>query len=283
MRMPDKNKLYRDTIELQVIPSIPPSIDLADTVSLRLGLILTDQGGTLPDTSEIDSGTITIDRKAQGGTSWTNIVNDAPCSEQAGFVYYDEVFDGARGYSTFDVIRITFKNIKVTDNGIDYEFVGDNGITFYSRIEAGDGGGGGDATLANQQAIIERLSGDVEEGQTSALNLYSDTATSGETGADVLTISANKQTKVHALILYVGNCHNRARLDIRLYTNVNGTERRVYYERFNRRTELNPDVVWIVIGTMAIASDIRLEVQSQRSEDTAVVLEYQYITEQMDF
>jgi len=205
MRMPDKNKLYRDTIELQVMPSIPSSIDLASSLPVRLGLILTDQGGSLPKTSAINPGTISIDRKSQGGTSWTTIVDNAGCNEQDGFVYYDEVFDSTSGYATSDTIRITFRNIKVTDNGIDYEFVGDAGITFQTHISSG--GIGGIATAANQIAIIARLSGNVVNSQAAGLNLYSGMATSGEMGADVLTILTNKQLKIHSLLLYVGNCH----------------------------------------------------------------------------
>jgi len=278
--MPDKNKLYRDTIELQFTPSIPSTIDLAGTVSVRLGLILTDQGGSLPKTSAINPGTISIDRKSQGGTSWTTIVDNAPCSEQDGFVYYDEVFDSTSGYATSDVIRITFRNIKVTDNGIDYEFVGDAGITFQTNISSG--GIGGIATAANQIAIIARLSGNIVNSQATGLNLYSNRATSGETGADILTIPTSKQLKIHSLFLYVGNCHERSVLTLRLYTDINGTERRIKITNFNRETFSNPDVVWAVSGTVAVASDLRLEIQSNRSEDTAVVIEYQYVIEQMD-
>jgi len=78
---------------LNVQPIIPSSIDLANTATVRLGLILLNALDDLPSTAEITPGTISIERKAYGGTSWSAVVTDAAMSEQAGMVYYDEVFD----------------------------------------------------------------------------------------------------------------------------------------------------------------------------------------------
>lgn len=119
---------------ISVEPIIPTSIGLADTKTYQLGLMLTDAIDDLPSTAEITPGTISIDRSAPGATSWTSVVSDAACSEIAGLVYYDEVFDDGTGYAEGDSIRITFKSVKVTVGGNDYEIIGATGRIFYTTV-----------------------------------------------------------------------------------------------------------------------------------------------------
>lgn len=119
---------------LYVVPLIPMAIDLANTAAVRIGLGLTNMLDDLPSTAEITPGTITIDRKAIGGTSWTNVVNAATCSEVAGLIYYDEVFDSGTGYAAGDSIRITFKSQKITVGANDYEITGTDGWVFQTYI-----------------------------------------------------------------------------------------------------------------------------------------------------
>lgn len=119
---------------LSVHPLIPMEIDLANTATWRLGLMLTNALDDLPSTAEIDPGTISIDRKAIGGTSWSAVVTDAACSEIAGLIYYDEVFDSGSGYAEGDSLRITFKSQKITVAANDYEIIGTTGRIFYTSI-----------------------------------------------------------------------------------------------------------------------------------------------------
>lgn len=119
---------------LNVIPLIPNSIDLASTATYRIGLMLTNALDDLPGTAEIDPGTVSIDRKAVGGTSWSAVVTDAACSESAGLVYYDEVFDSGTGYAAGDSIRVTFKGQKITVSANDYEVTDATGRIFYTHI-----------------------------------------------------------------------------------------------------------------------------------------------------
>jgi len=119
---------------LNIQPLVPNSIDLADTATVRIGLGLTNMLDDLPGTAEITQGTIKIERKAFGGTSWSTVVDDAACSEVAGLVYYDEVFDGGTGYAQGDSIRITFKNQKITAAANDYEITGSDGWPFQTYI-----------------------------------------------------------------------------------------------------------------------------------------------------
>jgi hypothetical protein len=119
---------------LNVQPVIPSSIDLANTATVRLGMILLNALDDLPSTAEITPGTISIERKAYGGTSWSAVVTDAAMSEQAGMVYYDEVFDAGTGYALNDSLRITFKSVSITADANTFEVVGASGIMFQTSI-----------------------------------------------------------------------------------------------------------------------------------------------------
>ncbi len=119
---------------LNIQPLIPESIDLANTAIFRLGLMLINSIDDLPATAEITPGTISIDRKAIGGTSWSAIVTDAACSELAGLIFFDEVFDSGTGYVEGDSIRITFKSQKVVVAANDYDISDSNGRIFYTDI-----------------------------------------------------------------------------------------------------------------------------------------------------
>jgi hypothetical protein len=94
----------------------------------------------LPSTAEITPGTISIDRKAIGVTSWSSILSDAACSEIAGLIYYDEVFDSGTGYAEGDSIRVTFKSQKITVAANDYEIIGATGRIFYTEVRQSAGG-----------------------------------------------------------------------------------------------------------------------------------------------
>lgn len=112
----------------------PTSIDLAGTATVRLGIILVNALDDLPSTAEITPGTISIERKAIGGTSWSAVVTDAAMSEQSGMVYYDEVFDAGSGYAEGDSIRITFKSVSITADSNTHEVVGAAGVFFQTEI-----------------------------------------------------------------------------------------------------------------------------------------------------
>ena len=121
-----------DIVNIQ--PLLPPDIDLANTATYRLGLMLFNSLDDLPSTAEITPGTISIDHKVIGATTWSALVTDAACSESAGLIYYDEVFDSGTGYAEGDSIRVTFKSQKVTVAANDYEISDATGRIFYSSI-----------------------------------------------------------------------------------------------------------------------------------------------------
>ena len=119
---------------LNVVPLLPTSIDLPKVCSTGRRFMLTNALDDLPTTAEIDPGTISIERKAIGGTSWSAIVTDSACSESAGLVYFDEVFDSGTGYAEGDSIRVTFKSQKITVSANDYEVSDATGRFFYTEI-----------------------------------------------------------------------------------------------------------------------------------------------------
>jgi len=147
---------------LNVQPLVPNAIDLADTATVRISLGLTNMVDDLPSTAEITPGTISIDRKAIGGTTWTNIINAAACSELAGLIYYDEVFDSGTGYAAGDTIRITFKSQKITVSANDFEITGADGWIFHTFIREAMVGTANAATasaLATAQDDLDILTG----------------------------------------------------------------------------------------------------------------------------
>ncbi len=165
------------TQAINVQPMIPGAIDLANTATYRMGLLIVNSVDDLPSTAEITPGTIDIDRKAKGATSWTTVVNGAACSEAAGLIYYDEVFDSGTGYAEGDMIRITFFSQSVTADANTHEISdGTQGRTFYTGIMV--------ATPAVNVTQIEGLDA------TDQINAACDTAISDASLATAASIAA---------------------------------------------------------------------------------------------
>lgn len=184
---------------LNVQPLVPNAIDLANTATVRIGLGLTNMVDDLPTTAEITPGTITIDRKAIGGTSWTNVVNAAACSELAGLIYYDEVFDSGTGYAAGDTIRITLKSQKITVAANDYEITGTDGWIFHTYIrEAMRGTDGANTTTPPTVAEIQA---EMEEDGASVLDTLQDRLTAARAGYLDELAAANIPADIDAILL----------------------------------------------------------------------------------
>ena len=175
---------------LNVQDLIPNSIDLANTATVRIGLGLTNMVDDLPSTAEIIPGTITIDRKAIGGTSWSNVVNAAACSELAGLIYYDEVFDTGTGYAAGDSIRVTFKSQKITVDANDFEITGTDGWVFQTYIREAMVGTAGANTTTPPTVIAIREEMDSNSTKMAPSQTLADYKASGfstHNAADVKT------------------------------------------------------------------------------------------------
>jgi len=113
---------------------------------------------------------------------------------------------------------------------------------------------------------------------TTTANWNTATGTSGESGEDLVTIGANDTEYIlDSLVLDVSACTNGAVLTVKLFQQVNGTERKVYSEGFVVNTD--PDGLWIVAGRVGIHEALRVEVYSDTSESVAIA--YDYILEAM--
>lgn len=116
---------------------IPPAIDLADTKTVRVGMMVrTPYGDLYPDAFLTAAGSISIARSEDGGESWTEIVSGGACSKKAGLIYYDEVFDSGSGYEAGDMIRFEFWGQIASVNGETASILGTSGTDAfrYSHI-----------------------------------------------------------------------------------------------------------------------------------------------------
>jgi len=130
------------------------------------------------------------------------------------------------------------------------------------------------------EAKLDKLAGEAPASGSVTGNWQSGTATSGEAGADVVTIGANDtRKKLHSLLLSIHNFALGGKVTVKLFMQVNGTERKVYQEDFNKGTD--PDGLWVVNGTVGIHEALRVEVQSNRAADNGVAVDYDYMLEEM--
>ena len=151
------------------------------------------------------------------------------------------------------------------------------------ELKLDNGTSGLDALKALLDAIevkLDKLAGETPASGSVIGNWQSGTATSGETGADVVAIGANDtKKKLHSLLLSIHNFALGGRLTVKLFMQVNGTERKVYQEDFNKGTD--PDGLWVVNGVVGIHEALRVELQSNRAADNGVALDYDYMLEAM--
>lgn len=134
--------------------------------------------------------------------------------------------------------------------------------------------------LDSIQAKIDKLAGETPVSGSVTGNWNSGTATSGETGANVVTIGTNDtKKKLHSLILSIHNFQSGGKVTVKLFMQVNGTERKVYQADFNKGTD--PDGLWVVNGMVSIHEALRVEMQSNRVADNGIALHYDYMLEAM--
>ncbi|MFC1930671.1 hypothetical protein ACFLXJ_00455 [Chloroflexota bacterium] len=130
------------------------------------------------------------------------------------------------------------------------------------------------------EAKLDKLAGETPASSSVTGNWNSGTATSGETGADLVTIGANDtRNKLHSLLINISSLQVVAKVTVKLFMQVNGTERKVYQEEFNKGTE--PDGLWIVNGTVGIHEVLRVEVTSNKATDNGAAIGYDYMLEAM--
>ena len=128
------------------------------------------------------------------------------------------------------------------------------------------------------QSQLDKLSGEAPVAGSITGNWNSGIATSGETGADVVTIGANDvKKKLHSLLLNISAFQSGAKVTVKLFMKVNGTERKVYEQEFKQGTD--PDGLWIVNGTVSIHEGLRVEAESDKAADDGAAMDYDYMLE----
>ena len=146
-----------------------------------------------------------------------------------------------------------------------------------------DGNSGLDALKAlidAMEAKLSKLAGETPVTGSVTGNWYSGIATSGETGANLVTIGANDtRKKLHSLLVSIGSVGAGAKITIRLYIQINGTERKVYQEEFTQGVD--PNGLWIVNGSVGIHEVLRVEAMSSKAGDNGAAIEYDYMLEAM--
>jgi hypothetical protein len=134
--------------------------------------------------------------------------------------------------------------------------------------------------IADLQAELGRLRGEIPVSGSITASWQSGTATSGEAGADLITIGAsNTKYKIHSLVVNISALTGGAVIVLKLFLKVNGTERKVYHQSFTKGTD--PDGLWIVNGTVGIHDAIRVELQSDNAADNGKAIDYDYMLEVM--
>ena len=134
--------------------------------------------------------------------------------------------------------------------------------------------------IAGIKDPIDKLSGEAPVSGSVAGNWNSGTATSGETGANIVTIGANdSKKKLHSLLLNISAFQSGAKVTVKLFMQINGTERKVYEQEFKQGND--PDGLWIVNGTVSIHEGLRVEAESNKAADDGVAMDYDYMLEAM--
>jgi len=130
----------------------------------------------------------------------------------------------------------------------------------------------GSVVLAAIEAKLDKLAGETPVSG-SAIHDWQ-TAES-----DVVSLGSNDtKYKLHSLLLSIHNLVGTV-VTVRLYMQVNGTERKVYEQAFNATTD--PPGLWIVNGTVGIHEVLRVTLRSNNAADDGVAVEYDYMLEEM--
>ena len=124
----------------------------------------------------------------------------------------------------------------------------------------------------------DKLAGEAPVVGTTNGKWKTGTGTSGETGADLVTIGANDtKYKLHSLLVNISALTAASTVTVKLFMQVKGTERKVYSQPFTQGTD--PDGLWIVNGTVGIHEALRVEVESDTDDDKDI--DYDYMLEAM--
>ena len=131
------------------------------------------------------------------------------------------------------------------------------------------------AILAKLDEILAKLEGPADVEPTTG----DTTADWNTTESDVVTIgAADTQYQLHSLLISIHNLVGIV-ITVRMYTPVNGTERKVYEQTFNAASD--PPGLWLVNGTIGIHQALRVTLKSNDPADDGQAVDYDYLLEAM--
>ena len=134
--------------------------------------------------------------------------------------------------------------------------------------------------ISDIKTQITKLAGLPPESDSITGNWQSGAGTSGNPGADLVTIGAvGTRYKIHSLLVSIANLTLGATARIRMFTTINGTEQEVYNQTFIQGTD--PDGLWIINGTLGIHDTLRAELHSNNVADDGAIVDYDYMLEEM--
>lgn len=142
-----------------------------------------------------------------------------------------------------------------------------------------------DLILGNRWDAAGDLGTDILTLLTQIAKLAGATPVSGTTTANWQAAEANlvsfgandTKNKVHLLIVDITNLAGT--ITVRLYTQVNGVERRIYAQNFTLAAD-GPGL-WIINGTLGIHEVLRCSLQSNNAADNGKAVAYDYMLEAM--
>lgn len=137
--------------------------------------------------------------------------------------------------------------------------------------------------VADILSQTNKLAGETPGESSVTANWNSGTGTSGSAGADLVNIgTASDRKKLNLLEVDISQLTTGAVITIRLYDNVNGTERQIYPPPGTTWiVGTDPDAIMVVDGPIEITGVLRVEVYSDQAGDDAKAIAYKYATEDM--
>lgn len=131
------------------------------------------------------------------------------------------------------------------------------------------------ATVASLSEVLSSI-----KKQAGSFSVGATTASWNAAEADVISIGANDtKYKLHSLMLDVNALDTGATISVRMYSQINGTERKVYDVDFTVGTD--PDGIWLVDGTVGIHEVLRVTAESSSATDDGATIHYDYMLEEM--
>jgi hypothetical protein len=97
--------------------------------------------------------------------------------------------------------------------------------------------------------------------------------------SDIISLGADDAMyKLHSLLLSIHNLVGTV-ITVRLYTKINGSERKAYEQPFNASSD--PQGLWVANGTVGIHQALRVTLQSNDAADNGQAVDYDYSLEVM--